>query len=97
MRSTYSWVGRLGVLLAIVGALNWGLVGLFEWNLVAALFGDAGTVSATVAERIVYVLIGIGGVIAIPMLGSSLRSSSVGGSNVRSIRADVPVDQRKAA
>jgi uncharacterized protein len=97
MRSTYDWIGRLGVLLAIIGALNWGLVGAFEWNLVAALFGDTGTVSATLAERIVYVLIGIGGIIAIPMLGSSLRSSTVRGSNVRSIRADAPVDQRKAA
>lgn len=43
--------------LVIIGAINWLLVGLFEWNLVAAIFG-AGSVIA----RIIYVLVGISGV-----------------------------------
>lgn len=42
--------------LVIVGAINWGLVGLFGLDLVAALFGSMPTVS-----RIVYVLVGIAG------------------------------------
>ncbi len=43
--------------LVIVGALNWGLVGAFKWNLVTALLGSVPTL-----ERIVYVLVGLAGV-----------------------------------
>jgi uncharacterized membrane protein YuzA (DUF378 family) len=39
--------------LLIVGGLNWGLVGLFDFDLVAALFGET-----SVLSRIVYVLVG---------------------------------------
>ncbi len=42
------------LILLIVGGLNWGLVGLFGFDLVAALFGDMSPLS-----RIVYVLVGI--------------------------------------
>lgn len=41
------------LLLVIVGGLNWGLVGLFDFNLVAALLGDQSMLS-----RIVYILVG---------------------------------------
>lgn len=44
--------------LIIVGALNWGLIGLFEFDLVATLFGDMSTVS-----RIVYSLVGVAAVV----------------------------------
>ena len=39
--------------LLIVGGLNWGLVGLFEFNLVAAIFGPM-----SILSRIIYVLVG---------------------------------------
>ena len=45
------------LLLVIVGALNWGLVGLFQFDLVAAIFGGQQAVLA----RIVYVLVGLSG------------------------------------
>ena len=41
-------------ILVIVGGLNWGLVGAFDFDLVAALFGDGSALS-----RIVYVLVGL--------------------------------------
>ena len=44
----------LTLLLLIVGGLNWGLVGLFGFDLVAALFGQMSALS-----RVVYVLVGI--------------------------------------
>lgn len=45
----------LGALvLTIVGGLNWGLVGAFDFNLVDTLFGEGSTLS-----RIVYVLVGL--------------------------------------
>ncbi|MCB9805547.1 DUF378 domain-containing protein [Candidatus Nomurabacteria bacterium] len=45
-------------ILIIVGALNWGLVGFFGFDLVAAIFGDMSAVS-----RIVYALVGVAAVV----------------------------------
>lgn len=45
------WVASI---LVIVGGLNWGLVGLFGFNLVAFIFGDM-----TAIARIVYILVGL--------------------------------------
>lgn len=47
-------VNKITLLLLIVGGLNWGLVGLFDFDLVAALFGEMSPLS-----RIVYVLVGL--------------------------------------
>ena len=44
----------LSVILLAIGGLNWGLVGLFNFNLVSTLFGDM-----SILSRIVYVLVGI--------------------------------------
>lgn len=44
----------IAAILVIVGGLNWGLVGLFSFDLVATIFGDMSIVS-----RIVYVLVGV--------------------------------------
>ncbi len=41
--------------LLVVGGLNWGLVGLFRFDLVATIFGDM-----SVLSRIVYILVGVG-------------------------------------
>ena len=49
-------VDVIAAILVVVGALNWGLVGLFGFDLVATLFGQA-----TILSRIVYVLVGVSG------------------------------------
>lgn len=46
---------RIALFLLIVGGVNWGLVGIFEFDLVAWLFGG----SASLISRIVYVLVAI--------------------------------------
>lgn len=46
-------INYVTLLLLVVGGLNWGLVGLFGFDLVAALFGEMSTLS-----RAVYVLVG---------------------------------------
>lgn len=46
-------VDWIAVILLAVGGLNWGLVGLFDFDLVATIFGDMSVIS-----RIVYVLVG---------------------------------------
>ena len=54
---------KVCLVLTIIGALNWGLIGLFDFNLVATLFG-----TDNVITRIVYVLVGIAGIINIGLL-----------------------------
>jgi len=44
---------RIALFLLIVGGVNWGLIGIFEFDLVAWLFGG----SATIISRIIYVLV----------------------------------------
>ena len=58
------------LVLTIVGAINWGLVGLFDMNLVSSLFG-----SATFITRIIYTLIAIAGVINIGILFNHLEET----------------------
>lgn len=48
-----SVLNKLTLLLLVVGGLNWGLVGLFDFDLVAAIFGEMSPLS-----RIVYTLVG---------------------------------------
>lgn len=44
------------LLLVIIGAINWGLIGLFDFNLVSAIFG-----AGTLFSNIIYILVGISG------------------------------------
>jgi uncharacterized membrane protein YuzA (DUF378 family) len=53
--------------LVVVGALNWGMVGLFEFNLVQEIFG-AGTVA-----DVIYVIVGIAGLMMVPKLLEEFR------------------------
>ena len=58
---------RLSLLLVIVGAINWGLIGLFLFDLVAFLFGG----QAALISRVLYTVIGAAGVWSISMLFTS--------------------------
>ena len=49
---------KVAMVLVVIGALNWGLVGLFHFNLVMAIFG-----SWPIIERLVYVLVGVAAVL----------------------------------
>jgi len=53
-RRPFNSVDWIAVALLIIGGLNWGLIGLFNINLVALLFGEM-----TTAARIVYTLVGL--------------------------------------
>lgn len=59
----------LAVLLAAIGAINWGLIGLFGFDLVAAVTTAGKFGETNVISRIVYVVVGIAGVIALFTLG----------------------------
>ena len=53
------WVFTLALVLTLVGALNWGLVGIFDFNLVTWLFGLFGATATGLVVKTVYVLVGI--------------------------------------
>ncbi len=50
-----NWIDRIALLLVVIGGINWGSVGLFQYDLVGALFGGmSGMIS-----RIIFTLVGI--------------------------------------
>lgn len=59
-----SILNRVALALVIIGAINWGLVGLFQFDLVAALFGG----QQAVLSRVVYALVGLAGLLCISVL-----------------------------
>lgn len=56
-------IDKIALVLIIIGAINWGLVGIFNFNLVSAIFGDM-----TVITRIIYGLVGVSGIWGIKLL-----------------------------
>lgn len=62
------WVAWI---LVIVGALNWGLVGFFEFDLVATLFGDMTTLS-----RVIYDLVGLSALYMVFTMGGKMGSNA---------------------
>lgn len=55
---------KIALVLAIIGGLNWGLIGLLQFDLVAFLFGG----SASMLSRIIYTLVGLAAVWCISLL-----------------------------
>lgn len=58
-----STIQRLALILTIIGAINWGLIGFFDFNLVASIFG-----ADTALSRIIYSLVGLAGLINLGLL-----------------------------
>ena len=61
----------LSLILSIIGSLNWGLVGIFKFDLVAWIFGG----QDAVISRIIYALVGIAGLWCITLLFRRNRDS----------------------
>lgn len=55
---------KIALILVIIGAINWGSVGLFQFDVVAWIFGGAGSI----ISRIVYILVALGGIWSISLL-----------------------------
>ena len=56
-------IDKIALVLIIIGAINWGLIAIFNFDLVAALFGDMSVIS-----RIVYGLVDVSGLWGIKLL-----------------------------
>lgn len=72
--NTIDWIAYV---LTIIGGLNWGLVGAFDFNLVAAIFGDQSPLS-----RIIYILVGLSAIYLI-YTGTKLGKSHSHANAVR--------------
>ncbi len=58
---------KIALIFTIVGALNWGFIGFFDFNLVTALFGESSAI-----VRIIYAIVGICGVVNLIILFSHI-------------------------
>ena len=58
------WIDYIALTLTIIGAVVWGLIGLFQFNLVSALFGDSSFFTG-----LIYDLVGISGIYMLTMYG----------------------------
>jgi len=68
------YLNAVALLLVIVGAVNWLLVGLFKFDLVAALTGN--TFGETnIISSVIYILVGISGLILLPVLARIMSDS----------------------
>ena len=61
---------KIALVLAIIGGLNWGSIGLFRFDIVAALFGG----QTSMVSRIIYALVGLAGLWCISLLFRDIRS-----------------------
>ena len=52
-----NWLDIVALILIIIGAINWGLIGFFRFDLIASLFGQLSAIS-----RIIYAIVGIAGI-----------------------------------
>ena len=59
----------VALVLVILGAINWGLIGFFQWDLIAAIFGG----QSAVLSRIIYALVGLAGLWAITFFAKLRR------------------------
>ena len=56
-------IDKISLVLVIIGAINWGLIGIFNFNLVDTMFGVMSIIS-----RIIYILVGLSGLWTIRLL-----------------------------
>ncbi|MCM3570416.1 DUF378 domain-containing protein [Neobacillus mesonae] len=75
---------RIALVLTIIGAINWGLIGFFQFDLVAAIFGGQNAF----LSRVVYGLVGISGLACIPLLFAQINDTVQDGNrqNPRNLR-----------
>ncbi len=58
-------LAKVLITIAIIGALNWGLIGFFNFNLVDAIFGGGSAEETSGVSRVIYALVGLSGLFAL--------------------------------
>ncbi|MCS6818268.1 MAG: DUF378 domain-containing protein [Blastocatellia bacterium] len=62
----------IALVLIIVGALNWGLWGIFQFDLVAAIFGG----NTAFLSRVIYTVVGLAGIYSLTLLAKGAKSGA---------------------
>lgn len=84
-------IRRIALALVLIGAINWGLIGLFQFDLVAAILGG----QDSLLSRVVYTLVGISSLICLPLLFArdveeNMDYSQIGGADFASEFGEEP-------
>jgi uncharacterized membrane protein YuzA (DUF378 family) len=84
-------LAKLALIAAVVGAVDWLLIGLFKYNFIADIYGSGTQPVASTGERIIYIVFGAGGIIALLLLAAGAQR----GVTARTDRDDeVAAEQR---
>jgi uncharacterized protein len=75
-------LNALAAILTIVGGLNWGLVGLFKFDLVAAVLGGMQFGEVNLASRVVYTLVGLSALYLASQLRTLIQGSETTPANL---------------
>jgi hypothetical protein len=70
-----TFVGQAALWLSAIGAVNWGLVGIADFDLVRALLGGTTSTDASAVSRLVYALVGLAG-LTLAIVGPRLRAQT---------------------
>jgi uncharacterized protein len=70
---TTNVLAKILITIAIIGAINWGLIGFFNFNLVDAIFGGGSAEETSAVSRVVYALVGLAGLAALATLVPNRR------------------------
>lgn len=89
---------RTVVIVAAIGAINWGLIGFFNWNLVDTIFGGGSREITSGFSRVIYALVGLAGVallVWLPrlMTAATTRQAGVHGTSRRESTYEPPRPQ----
>ncbi len=74
-------INKIALILCIIGGINWGSIGLFQFDIVAWIFGG----QESIASRVIYFLVFIGALFCIPLIFTDLEDP-----NVPTKESDVP-------
>ncbi|HEY3374713.1 MAG TPA: DUF378 domain-containing protein [Candidatus Aquicultor sp.] len=93
MPNRLNWLDWTALTLALIGAINWGLVGFFNFDLVRAIFGSGitGTAAISTISRVIFAIVGLGGLYSIYSL------TKVAGLQSRVMPAEDRERMRRAA
>lgn len=68
MNNNMNTLSKVLIVIAIIGAVNWGLIGFFNFNLVDAVLGGGSAEETSTISRVVYALVGLAGIAGLLML-----------------------------
>ena len=80
----------VALVLVIIGAINWGLIGFFKFDLVATIFGG----QTAAFSRIIYALVGLAGLVSIPILMKPLDEEE-GTTNYTKVKPNYSMEAGK--